>query len=146
MEIKSVKIQGECYLVNESIGVPRDNSNLEYKLIKEWLDEGNIPDPEFTEVELQAQAKAEVERIKEDTLARLTVTITSGKVFYADLASKLDIETAIRIAIKKGITEQEWKLAQAINGTQYVVVTLAELEEASYLALNTKGTLVGVIL
>jgi len=90
------------------------------------------------------QIEAEAERVKEATLATLTVTVASGKVFYADLASRVDIDGAIRNAEEKNITQTEWKLAQEVEGSKYVIVTLAELKEASYLALKTKGTLVGV--
>ena len=55
MEIKSVKIQGNGYLLNGSMSVPQANGNREYELIKEWLAEGNVPEPEFTEAELVKQ-------------------------------------------------------------------------------------------
>ena len=47
-EIKSVKINGCGYLLNGNI-----YTNGEYELIKQWLSEGNTPEPEFTEEELQ---------------------------------------------------------------------------------------------
>lgn len=53
MEIKTVKIQGQGYLLNGSMRVPKAEGNREYELIKQWLTEGNIPEPEFTEKELQ---------------------------------------------------------------------------------------------
>ena len=53
MEIQTVKIQGQGYLLNGTISVPKADGNREYKLIKQWLLEGNIPEPEFTEEELQ---------------------------------------------------------------------------------------------
>lgn len=56
MEIKSVKIQCEGYLLNGNMSVPKANGNREYELIKEWLAEGNTPEPEFTEEELAKQA------------------------------------------------------------------------------------------
>ena len=53
MEIKSVKTQGQNYLLNELMIVPKADGNIEYELIKEWLAEGNTPEPEYTEEELQ---------------------------------------------------------------------------------------------
>ena len=53
MEIKSVKIQGQGYLLNGTMSVPKSDGNSEYELIKQWLAEGNTPEPEFTEEELQ---------------------------------------------------------------------------------------------
>ena len=53
MEITSVKIQGNGYLLNKNMSVPKADGNREYELIKQWLSEGNTPKPEFTEEELQ---------------------------------------------------------------------------------------------
>ena len=57
MEIQTVKIQGSGWLLNNVMHVPGNApGNREYELIKQWLSEGNIPEPEFTEEELEAQA------------------------------------------------------------------------------------------
>lgn len=58
--IKIVKIQDIGYkltLENGSIYsyVSKVDGNIEYELIKQWLAEGNIPEPEFTEEELAKQ-------------------------------------------------------------------------------------------
>lgn len=55
MEILKVKIQGQGYLLNGTMSVPKADGNREYELIKEWLSEGNTPEPEFTEAELAQQ-------------------------------------------------------------------------------------------
>ena len=56
MEIQTVKIQGQGYLLNGTMHVPGNaDGNREYELIKQWLKEGNIPEPEFTEKEIEAQ-------------------------------------------------------------------------------------------
>ena len=52
-EIQTVKIQGQGYLLNGTMSVPKADGNSEYELIKQWLSEGNTPDPEFTKEELQ---------------------------------------------------------------------------------------------
>lgn len=52
--IKSVKIIGEGYLLNGEMYVPKVDGNSEYETIKEWLKD-NIPEPEFTDDELQQQ-------------------------------------------------------------------------------------------
>ena len=66
-EIQSVKIQGEGYLLNGIMSVPKADGNKEYELIKQWLAEGNTPEPEFTEEELNNniidEIKAEAGRI-----------------------------------------------------------------------------------
>ena len=56
-EIKSVKIQGNGYLLNGAMSVPMADGNREYELIKLWISEGNTPEPEFSEEELEAIAK-----------------------------------------------------------------------------------------
>lgn len=53
--IQTVKIQSEGYLLNGTMSVPKADGNREYELIKEWLSEGNTPEPEFTEAELAQQ-------------------------------------------------------------------------------------------
>ena len=53
MEIKTLKIQGQGYLLNGIMNVPKADGNREYELLKVWLAEGNTPEPEFTEEELQ---------------------------------------------------------------------------------------------
>ena len=54
MEILKVKIQGQGYLLNGVMYVPKADGNSEYELIKEWL-KTNEPEPEFTEEEIQKQ-------------------------------------------------------------------------------------------
>ena len=51
--IQTVKIQGRGYLLNGAMSVPKADGNREYELIKQWLAEGNTPEPEFTEEELK---------------------------------------------------------------------------------------------
>lgn len=54
--IQTVKIQGQGYLLNGTMHVPGNaDGNREYELIKKWLSKGNIPEPEFTEKEIEAQ-------------------------------------------------------------------------------------------
>ena len=53
-EIIKVKIQGQGYLVNDNMSVPKADGNKEYELLKVWL-ETNIPEPEFTLEELDTQ-------------------------------------------------------------------------------------------
>ena len=52
--IISVKVQGSGWLLNNVMHVPGNApGNREYELIKQWLSDGNTPEPEFTEEELQ---------------------------------------------------------------------------------------------
>lgn len=54
-EIQTVKIQGQGYLLNGTTYVPKADGNREYELIKLWIAEGNTPEPEFAEKEIEAQ-------------------------------------------------------------------------------------------
>ena len=56
-EIKSVKVSGNGYLLNGTMSVPKADGNREYELIKLWIAEGNTPEPEFSEEELDAIAE-----------------------------------------------------------------------------------------
>ena len=53
--IQTVKIQGQGYLLNGTMHVPKADGNREYELIKQWIAQGNTPEPEFTEEELNLQ-------------------------------------------------------------------------------------------
>ena len=57
MNIQKVKEFENIYLVNDSISIPKDDSNKDYKEVLEWIAEGNTPDPEFTEAEILQNAK-----------------------------------------------------------------------------------------
>ena len=64
-EIKTVKIQGNGYLLNGTMLVPKADGNREYELIKKWLND-NTPEPEFTEEELAKQEiNAKVQEAKQ---------------------------------------------------------------------------------
>ena len=52
-KIQTVKIQGQSYLLNGTMSVPKADGNIEYELIKQWLSKNNTPEQEFTEEELQ---------------------------------------------------------------------------------------------
>ena len=62
MNIETVKIQGECYLLNGAMNIPKADGNREYELIKQWLEDGNIPEPEFTDEELNQQRISLIKR------------------------------------------------------------------------------------
>ena len=68
-KIQTVKIQGQSYLLNGTMSVPKADGNSEYELIKQWIAEGNTPEPEFTEEELQVQTTA---KAKAEALAKIS--------------------------------------------------------------------------
>jgi len=83
--------------------------------------------------------KAYKNRNKVEALKRLTVTTTSGKEFYADAESRVDIADAIGIGTENNLTTTMWKCKSGL-----VEVTLDELKEARLLALTAKGSIVGI--
>lgn len=150
MNILKVKEQGNSLAVTfddgSQVSCPKVNSNIEYEMVKEWLkNKKNKIEPEFTTEELEAQAKQLAEVEKTEALVNLTVTTSSGKVFYADTESRVDLNDAIRRAEKENLSSTSWKLAEAFEGERVVIVTLEEIREAADLALSAKGSIVGVI-
>ena len=84
--IQTVKIQGEVYLLNGTIHVPKADGNAEYEAIKRWLAEGNVPDPEFTLDELKQQKIAELKTQYE--YANCNDILYMNHVFQADKDSQ----------------------------------------------------------
>uniref|UniRef100_A0A6M3K7U8 Uncharacterized protein n=1 Tax=viral metagenome TaxID=1070528 RepID=A0A6M3K7U8_9ZZZZ len=44
--------------------IPEAEGNTDWQEYKKWLAEGGVPDPEFTQAELDQQAAAEAERLQ----------------------------------------------------------------------------------
>ena len=59
MEIQTVKVQGQGYLLNGIMYVPKADGNRDYEILKVWL-ETNIPEPEFTPEQLDAQRISQI--------------------------------------------------------------------------------------
>ena len=92
MEIKSVKLQSNGYLLNSSMSVPNDSGNREYQLIQEWIADGNTPEPEFTQDELDAIAlakmKAKAQAYLDATDWYVTRFTETGKAVPEDVLTK----------------------------------------------------------
>jgi len=77
MEIETVKIQGDGYLVNGVLGVPKADENRHYQEVKIWL-ETNTPESEFTEEELLTKVTAltaiKAKLVKEKALEGIVIT------------------------------------------------------------------------
>ena len=112
-EIKSVKIQGNGYLLNGTMSVPMADGNREYELIKLWIAEGNTPEPEYTEAEL-----AELEK------AKIPQSITPRQARLALLnAELLDEADAMLAANRKW--QIEWEYATAIERSSPLISAMA---------------------
>ena len=92
MNTESVKIQGEGYLLNGNMHVPKADGNSEYEAIKQWLSEGNTPEPEFTQAELDAIAlgklKSEARQYLASTDWYITRFAETGVVVPEDVTAK----------------------------------------------------------
>ena len=124
--IETVKIQGEGYLLNETISVPEADGNIEYELIKQWLAEGNIPEPEFTEEELLKQL--ETKAIYDKKYVGIEYTNLNDEVYKVSLTND-DANGLIQVktAFEMGITETNFYYE---NGT---VVPLASIDDLLHL-------------
>lgn len=73
--IQTVKIQGQGYLLNGTMSVPKAAGNREYELIKQWLTDGNTPEPEFTEEELLIQFQNKFRSERDSLLTKVDIEI-----------------------------------------------------------------------
>ena len=102
MTINTVKIQGEGWLVNGSMSVPNSGGNSDYHEVQEWIAEGNTPEPEYTDVEIAANAQRE---INQENLAYLASTdwyvIRKADTGTAVPTDILDARAAARLLIEE---------------------------------------------
>ena len=142
MKIQTVKIQtyrGEFsgYLVNGNTFFPKENCEL----INQWISEGNIPEPEFTDKELAAKLALETynttKAAKELALNSITVEV-NGKVFDGRAKDQVNIMAAIQATELLNKTEDTWVL----NDNTKETVTVDELKLALALAIQRVGEIV----
>ena len=142
MKIETVKIQtlnGEFsgYKVNENTFFPKENCER----IKQWIVDGNTPEPEFTEEELVAKLALETynttKAAKELALNSITVEV-NGKVFDGRAKDQVNIMAAIQAAELLNKTEETWVL----NDDTKEIVTVEELRLALALAIQKVGEIV----
>lgn len=67
--IQTVKIQGQGYLLNGTMSVPKADGNSEYELIKQWISEGNTPEPEFTQEEVRTKFENEFRQTRNNLVS-----------------------------------------------------------------------------
>ena len=140
--IETVKIQGTGYLLNGTMHVPGNApGNSEYELIKQWIAEGNTPEPEFTDEEVAAKLALETyntnKAAKELALNSITVEV-NGKVFDGRAKDQVNIMAAIQAAELLNKTEETWVL----NDDTKQIVTVDELKLALALSIQRVGEIV----
>lgn len=74
MNIEKIKINGIGYLVNDVLLVPTLTDD-----IKQWLSEGNIPEPEFSEKELLEQFQNKFRADRDTLLTQVDIEINKAE-------------------------------------------------------------------
>lgn len=76
-QIQTIKIQGDGYLVNSNLFVPKVDGNRYYGILKEWL-KTNTPEPEFTDTELLGQEQVKFRAERNNLLNQVDIEINKG--------------------------------------------------------------------
>ncbi len=66
MDIQTVKMQANGWLVNGSMSVPASAGNRHTQMVQDWIAEGGVVEPEFTQAELDAQAEEAAKQAEEE--------------------------------------------------------------------------------
>lgn len=139
--IGTVKLQGTGYLLNGTMHVPMAPGNSDYSAILQWIAEGNTPEPEFTDEEIEAKAleatAAAFKTAKLNALANLTVTIGEN-TYDGNETARTNMLSAISRYTRSGIEEHEWKMAN----NDEVLITIEELQDAHDAAIVKVGQIV----
>lgn len=126
MIIETVKINGNGWLVNASIFVPNDPVNRHYQTVQNWIDAGNIPDPEFTAEELRKKEIAAAKIIRDDALNALIHDFGDGRIMQTRPKDESNIRNAIEIMTANSIPSIGWAMVDDIKQN----VTVADLQTA----------------
>ena len=112
MEIQTVKISGQGYLLNGTMHVPKADGNSDYELIKQWISEGNTSEPEFTEEELQ--------------ITSINKQIQEAKIYLADTDFYMTVDKYAELdeARKVELTTKRAEAREVINTLEAELVTI----------------------
>lgn len=99
------------------------------------VDEALVLQESLYQEDVEGKQAQEIKQAKLDALSVLTVTTANGNTFDADNVARQDMLSAIEASNTLGLIEKEWKLAD----NSWKVIQLAELKEASALAIQAKG-------
>ncbi len=114
----------------------------------EWLEDDNsLEVQDIKKIQSETKLLEDAKLVKEESLSRLTVTITSGKVFYADPNSRTDLVDVVIEGMLNNMPDDyqtEWKTVSR-GAEPFELVTFAELKEAKRKALEAKASIIGVV-
>lgn len=119
--------------------VPKCGGNIEYEMVKSWLLQGNEPEPEFSQEELDVQKQVVLKQAKANKLNTIVVEV-DGIALDGNEVARANMMSAIMSAEIIGQTESPWKLAD--NTVE--IVTISELKQALALSIQEVGRIVMV--
>jgi len=100
--ITSCKTQDSGWLVNSTMSVPNDPANRHCVNILEWIAEGNVPAPQYTDEEIAANAQAKINATSEAYLASTDWYVTRNSETGAAIPDNI---TAARAEARAAIVE-----------------------------------------
>ena len=118
--INTIKIQGDGYLVNGTMSVPKADGNKDYEEVKQFIADGGVVEPEFTDAELLDQAKAsKLQQIEADYIASEEQAVTvAGVIYSGGMGSVEAIDGYVRLNRLAGSTTHNiWD----VNGTEHTL-------------------------
>jgi len=127
MDIQTVKDLGDNYLINDSISVPKDSSNREYKKVTAWLENNDLSSL-YTTDELKAK---HITEIKYQAYQRINATYPDYKQrnFNAEVSKIHNKEV---VAMKNSTT-------YTLTADELAAITAANTCEQFILNIRTKS-------
>ena len=104
------------YLVDGDMSVPLDNGNRHYKMVQEWITEGNIPVEAYTQAEIDDYADQQAIQNVDDQIKAITVDY-NGFTYSGSEESQAKMTTAMNILEGKGDTKT--RNFKDIHGVQH---------------------------
>ena len=106
------KLQENSVLrLSDNASVPMVDGNTEYEEYKQWLAEGNTPEPQYTAEELLAKLKAEISSAIQSMLDTKAVELRWDDMKSARAAAGIPLP-ADASAIEQAILDEAIKLSQ----------------------------------
>jgi hypothetical protein len=139
IEITSVKIQQNGWLINGNILVPDAPGNIERESVIAWIASGNIPEPEFTDAELLVNAKsAKLSEVTAEYNASISALIGGTDKFEIASWTKQEAEARAYIAnnsvatpLLSGMVAARG-LGETVEQFAKIVIAKADAYQAAY--------------
>ena len=93
------------YLVNSNTFFPKDNCEL----VKQWIKEGNTPEPEFTDEELLIKKQTVFRQIRDELLSKADIAIYTAE----DIGQDTQLLRTYRQALRDATID--WILPESVK-------------------------------